>query len=47
VADPATRTVEVFEDGRDGDVFAADDLLTSLQLPGLSLALNDLFEAPA
>jgi hypothetical protein len=47
VADPATRTVEVFEDGRDGDVLSGGDVLTSQELPGLTIALNDLFETLA
>lgn len=45
LADPAAHTVEVFDDGSDGDVLGRGDVLTSPHLPGLSIQIRSLFEA--
>jgi len=41
----ARRSVEVFEEGRDGDVLVGAAVLTSPHLPGFSLSLTELFAA--
>ena len=43
LADPATRTVEVFEGDRDGESVDASSTLTSPSLPGFELDLAALF----
>jgi Uma2 family endonuclease len=43
LADPVSRTVEVFEDDRDADVLRAGDVLRSKYLPGFELAVSELF----
>ena len=40
---PARRTVEVFEDGRDGDILMGTAALESPHLPGFSVTLPELF----
>ena len=41
--DPATRTAEVFEGGRDGERLGTEGVLSSPLLPGLQLAVAGLF----
>jgi Uma2 family endonuclease len=41
--DPQNRTVEVFEDERDGVELAADGVLETEQVPGLRIAVADLW----
>ncbi len=41
--DPVSRTVEVFEEGRDGEVLRAGDVLRSAALPGFELDVAELF----
>ena len=41
--DPDRRTVELFDDGRDGETVAGDATVTSAHLPGFKLDLRDLF----
>ncbi len=43
LADPESRTVEVFEEGRDAEALAAPAILTSPALPGFELDLTGLF----
>lgn len=43
LVDPQTRTVEVFEEGRDGVVLINDSHLESAALPGLNIELGELF----
>ena len=43
LVDPASRTVEVFEDGRDGERLQGAVSLASSHLPGFSLAIEALF----
>lgn len=43
LVDPESRTIEVFEDGRDGDVLGDGAVLTSRHLPGFELSLRQLF----
>lgn len=43
LVDPASRTVEVFEAGREGAVLGANDTLTTPHLPGFALELSALF----
>ena len=43
LVDPRTRTVEIFEDDRDGTVLRIGDTLTTPHLPGFSLPLAELF----
>lgn len=45
LVDPQSRTVEVFEEGRDGLVLINDSHLESAALPGLSIELGELFSA--
>jgi len=44
LVDPASRTVEVFEDGRDGERLHGAVNLASSHLPGFSLSLEALFD---
>ena len=41
--DPARRTVEVFEAGREGESLPADGTLESPAVPGFSMAVTDLW----
>jgi Uma2 family endonuclease len=41
--DPTRRTVEVFEDGREGVELAADGVLASEKIPGFSLPIVELW----
>ena len=43
LVDPATRTVEVFEGGRDGAILHEGDTLETPEMPGFALALSELF----
>ncbi len=43
LADPESRTVEVFEEGRDAEALTAPAVLTSPALPGFELDLAGLF----
>jgi Uma2 family endonuclease len=43
LVDPDNRVIEVFEDDRDGDVFASGGAVTSPRLPGFSLDVSRLF----
>jgi len=43
LVDPESRTVEVFEGGRDSEALAAPAVLTSAALPGFELDLASLF----
>lgn len=43
LVDPRTRTVEVFDEARDGEVIREDATLTAAALPGFELPLRDLF----
>ena len=43
LVDPETRTVELFEGGRDAEALAAPAVLTSAALPGFELDLASLF----
>ncbi len=43
LVDPGTRTVEVFEDGREGVVVGAGGVLGSARLPGLGIDVDALF----
>ncbi len=45
LVDPQARTVEVFEEGRDGLVLINDSHLESPTLPGLRIELAELFSA--
>ena len=41
--DPDRRTVELFDDGRDGENLSGDTIVTSPRLPGFALDLRDIF----
>jgi Uma2 family endonuclease len=43
LVDPETQAVELFEGGRDGETAGKEATLTSQELPGFSLRLEDLF----
>lgn len=43
LVDPDSRTVEVFDNGRDGERFAGDAVVSSPAAPGFALSLKDLF----
>jgi Uma2 family endonuclease len=43
MVDPESRTVEVFDAARDGDVLRETDTLSSAALPGFELPLTELF----
>jgi Uma2 family endonuclease len=45
LVDPAARTVEVYEEGREGETLGPGATLTSPALPGFSLPLASLFAA--
>jgi len=45
LVDPVSRTVEVFEEGRDGERLPSDGVLETALLPGFWLRLEELFGA--
>jgi Uma2 family endonuclease len=43
LVDPVGRSVEVFDEGRDGVALPADGVLETVELPGFRLPLVELF----